>query len=381
MRIAVVANSAWYLSNFRLNLMRALRDRDCDVLAIGAADGHQRLFAEHGIDFAPFPASASGTNALREALAVWRLARTLRRARVDLVFSYTPKGNIYSALAARMAGARYVPNVSGLGRAFISPAWYTPVVGRLYKATFRRAVQVFFQNPDDRQQFIDQGLVSASQAHSLPGSGVDLVRFTAHPLPAGVETTPTFLMVARVLWDKGIGEYVEAARIVRRAHPGARFRLLGFVGADNPSAVPEGVLRSWVDEGVIDYLGSASDVRPHLAAAHCVVLPSYREGTPRTLLEAAATARPVITTDVPGCREALVPNVTGFLCRVRDGADLSRAMLRFIELDSGSREAMGHAGRHFMESRFSEQTVIDRYLEVVSRMLAAKEPASAQRAG
>ncbi len=372
MRVAVVANSAWYLFNFRLNLMRALRAHGCEVLAIGTADGYEHVFAEHGIAFAPFPASASGTNAIREIRAIGRLARTLRDARIELVFSYTPKGNIYSALAGRRAGARCVPNVSGLGRTFIAPSWYTPVVRHLYASAFRRVVQVFFQNPDDLKQFVDQRLVAPSLAQVLPGSGVDLKRFEPEPLPDGFKTAPIFLMVARVLWDKGVREYVEAARIVRRSHPGARFQLLGVLGADNPSAVPEATMRSWVEEGVIEYLGSSRDVRPHLAAAHCIVLPSYREGTPRTLLEGASMGRPVIATDVPGCRETLQPEITGFLCRVRDAADLARTMARLADLPRDRVMAMGDAGRRLMELKFNEQGVIERYLDVVDRVRSAK---------
>lgn len=372
MRVAVVANTAWYLSNFRLNLMRALRAQGCEVLAIGARDGNEHAFAQDGIGFAPFTASPSGTNVLHELWAVVNLARTLREARVDLVFSYTPKGNIYGALASRFATASCVPNVSGLGRAFIAPSWYTPIVRRLYVTAFRHCLQVFFQNPDDRQQFIDQRLVPPAITQTLPGSGVDLRRFEPQPLPGGFESTPTFLMVARVLWDKGVGEYVDAARIVRRSHPGARFQLLGVVGADNPSAICKETLRAWVEEGVIEYLGATPDVRPHLAAAHCIVLPSYREGTPRTLLEGAAMGRPVITTDVPGCRETLQPDVTGFMCRMRDADDLSRAMRKLVSMTRGELEAMGQAGRDFMEHKFDEQIVIDRYLEVVEHAQRSK---------
>ena len=172
---------------------------------------------------------------------------------------------------------------------------------------------------------------------------------------------PVFLLIARLLWDKGVGEYAEAARMVRRAHPRARFQLAGMLDVENPTAIGRADVDAWVGEGLIEYLGALDDVRPAIAAADCVVLPSYREGTPRTLLEAAAMARPVIATDVPGCREVVREGETGFLCRVRDAADLARRMQEFIAMPESARTAMGKAGRRLAEARFDERLVIKQY--------------------
>ncbi len=368
MRIAVVSNTAWYLFNFRLNLMLALQNAGHEVIAVAPPDSYATRLNAAGLKYIPVPISGGGINPLIELSTITRLFHVFRHQRIDLVLSYTPKGNIYSALAGILSGRDFVPNVSGLGRAFIKQSLITRIVRLLYRFTFHRARHVFFQNYDDLAFFISEGFVTADKAERLPGSGVDLVHFSeaAVPVAVGIATDfPVFLMVARVMWDKGIGEYVEAARRVRLQYPAVRFQLLGSVDIDNPAAVPHATFKQWLAEGVIDYLGTTDDVRLHLRNADCVVLPSYREGVPRTLLEAAAMSRPVITTDTTGCRDAVVDGETGFLCKVRDADDLAETMLRFIALPQTERKAMGVRGRNFVEQEFDERIVIDRYLELV----------------
>lgn len=370
LRIAVVSNTAWYLFNFRLNLIHALSAAGHTIIAVAPPDAYADRIRAAGIAFEQVPISGGGTNPLQELHSVMRLRALFKRERVDLVLSYTPKGNLYSALACMVLGVPFLPNVSGLGRAFIRRSPVTWVAQALYRLTFRRAQRVFFQNPDDMAVFVGAGLVRPEHAERLPGSGVDLVRFTSAVLPVNPADAPAFLLVARMLWDKGVGEYVTAAREVRRAYPRATFRLLGFMASDNPSAISWEQVNSWVLEGVVTYLGPTDDVRPYFADADCVVLPSYREGVPRVLLEAAAMARPVITTDAPGCREALIDGETGYLCRTADAQDLQAKILRFVALSPADRLEMGRQGRAFVERNFDEHAVLDRYLKVVAVIAA-----------
>lgn len=367
MRIAVVSNTTWYLSNFRLNLMRTLRDAGHTVVAVAPFDPYAEKIRAAGFAYAPVPISGGGTNPLVELLSVFRLWRLLRRHKIDLVLSYTPKGNVYSALAAIVLRVPFVPNISGLGRAFIKQSVVTRIVRLLYRLTLAHANRVFFQNDDDLRAFVDLGLVSPSHAARLPGSGVDLARFQVAEATQHPADSPVFLLVARLLWDKGVGEYVEAARRVRQVYPQAHFQLLGFLDVDNPSAISREQIDAWVGQGLIDYLGHTDDVRPWLAQADCVVLPSfYREGVPRTLLEAAASGRPVVTTDAPGCRDTLIDGETGFLCRPRDAADLADSLLRFLALTPPQRVRMGLCGRAFVEKHFDERLVLARYLDLVA---------------
>ncbi len=370
MRIAVVSNTCWYLFNFRLNLIHALQAAGHTVVAVAPDDAYAQRIRDAGILFEAVPISGGGTHPGRELQSVLRLGAVFRRHRVGLVLSYTPKGNLYSALACIVLRIAFVPNVSGLGRAFIRKSLVTWVAQILYRLTFGRAHQVFFQNLDDMGVFVSGGLVHAANAERLPGSGVDLTRFMPTPPVVRAADAPVFLLVARMLWDKGIGEYVEAARSVRAQYPGACFQLLGFLDVDNPSAISRQQMDLWLAEGVVVYLGRTDDVRAFLAQVDCVVLPSYREGVPRTLLEAAATACPVITTDVPGCRDTVMDGKTGFLCRPADAQDLADKLLRFIALPPGQRLAMGQRGREFVEQNFDERLVLQRYLALVQQVAA-----------
>jgi len=248
------------------------------------------------------------------------------------------------------------------------------MVRGLYRLALGRSAKVFFQNNDDCQMFITGGLVRAEVADLLPGSGVDLSRFSVVPLgtACGAERTFRFLLIARMLWDKGVGEFAEAAKLIRDRWPQAECCLLGFMDVKNPGAISRAQMDSLVATGVI-YLGVSDDVRLQLAAADCVVLPSYyREGTPRTLLEAAAMGRPIITTDAVGCREVVDDGVNGFLCKPRDAVDLAATMELMLSLTYSQRAEMGLRGRAKMEAEFDEQIVIDNYLAAIEKILARR---------
>lgn len=371
MKIAVVANTSWYLYNFRRNLMHALKAAGHEVVAVAPEDDYSPRLQNEGVPFRSIPLDGASTQPLRELRSVRSLARVLREEAPQVVLSYTPKGNLYVALALLGTDIRQIANVSGLGRAFVEQTWLTRLVRILYRFAFGRAAWIFFQNEDDRQVFLAQGLVPREKAERIPGSGVDLSRFTVDASPGNdSKSGATFLLIARMLWDKGVGEFVSAARTVRALDPSARFQLLGFLDVVNPSAIPKATVDGWVHEGVVEYLGPTDDIRPHVAAADCVVLPSfYREGVPRSLLEAAAMGRPLITTDATGCRDTVDHGQTGYLCRPRDATDLAEKIMAFLRLPLETRQTMGAQGRAKMEREFDEQFVIKRYIEVVDQVL------------
>lgn len=240
-----------------------------------------------GCRFFPLLMDNKGTHLGRDLLLMWRFFLILRRERPSIYLGCTIKPNIYGSLAAHLLGIPIVNNVAGLGSVFVRGGWLAWFVRQLYRLALARSIRVFFQNEDDRQMFVSAGLVRPEQAARLPGSGVDLKRFNTLDLPVGESVR--FLLVVRMLWEKGVGEFVDAARILKARFPQAEFCLLGFLDMKNPDAMSRDQMSKWVAEGVIHYLGETDDVPSVMATAHCVVLPSfYREGVPRALLEAAA---------------------------------------------------------------------------------------------
>jgi glycosyltransferase involved in cell wall biosynthesis len=369
-KIVATVNAAWNLVNFRMGVLRALVARGDEVVAVAPEDAASRAtLAEAGIRLVALPMDSAGVSPARDLALLANFRRVLGRERPAAMLGYTIKPNVYGSIAARSLGIPTLNNISGLGTGFMRAGLLNRVVRGLYRVGLARANTVFFQNGDDLAQFESLGLVRPHQAVLLPGSGIDLDRFA--PAPPGDPVRPLrFLLVARMLWDKGVGEYVDAARMVRRDHPHVRFGLLGGIGAENRTAIPAATVAGWVREGVIDHYPAVADVRGPMADADVIVLPSYREGTSRVLLEASALARPTITTDVPGCRDVIEDGVGGMLVRVKDAGSLADAMRRMIALAPAERHAMGQAARARVERDYAEQRVIDIYLDRIAAATA-----------
>jgi glycosyltransferase involved in cell wall biosynthesis len=357
-------NASWNVLNFRRGLVDAWREAGWRVVAMTPADAYAPRLAEIGVEHVPIEIDSAGLSPVRDLKLLADYRRRLRQLRPDAFLGFTAKPNIYGSLAAHSLGIPVINNISGLGTAFMKDGPLRWIVERLYRLALRRSATVFFQNQEDRQLFLDRRLVRPGQTRLLPGSGVDLARFAPR-----LEDRPpgpfTFLLAGRLLWQKGVGEYVEAARSVRREAPETRFQLLGFLEAANVSAVGPADVETWQGEGLIEYLGETDDVRPHVHAADCLVLPSYREGLPRSLLEGAALAKPLIATDVPGCRHLVEHEVNGLLCEVRDAGSLADAMLAMLRLEPAVRAAMGAAGRRRIEQEYGEERVIEAYRQAL----------------
>jgi len=308
--------------------------------------------------------NSSGASVAEDLRLLLRYLAVFREHEPFAYLGFTIKPNIYGSLAARAVGAKVINNVSGLGTVFIKRSLLTRLVTGLYRFSMRRSSTIFFLNRDDLELFVGSGIARREQASLLEGTGIDLAYF--QPRPGAREPGPfRFLLVGRLLWDKGVAEYVEAARIVRRSDPEVRFQILGPLGVNNRTAVPSSYLERWRAETVIDYLGASDDVRTAMEQADCIVLPSYREGLPRTLLEGSAMGKPLIATDVPGCRDVLVDGETGLLCAERSADSLAAAMLKMLEMPAAERLRMGELGRRKVEQEFCETRVIAKYLEAL----------------
>jgi glycosyltransferase involved in cell wall biosynthesis len=362
-RVILAANSSWNIVNFRAGLILALKREGYDPIVVAPLDpAPEERMAALEVERVVVAIDRSGLNPFADLKLLRQYQRILKRLRPAAFLGFTIKPNIYGCIAARGLGVPAVANISGLGTVFIKRGALLALVTRLYRFALARAAVVFFQNPDDRALFIERRIVRPEQARLLPGSGVDLDRFTPVPQPEG---PPVFLLIARLLGDKGVREFAAAAWSLRSDFPDARFQLLGPLDHGNRTAIASADLESWVAAGVVEYLGETDDVRPFVAAASAVVLPSYREGLPRTLLEAAAIARPLVATDVPGCREVVEDGVNGFLCEAGNSESLANAMKRLANLSADERSAMGQAGRRLVQERFSETVVIRAYLDAL----------------
>ena len=364
--VVISINASWNVVNFRRGLIEAFRREGWRVVALAPTDEYSPRLAALGVEHVPIEIDSQGLSPVRDFGLLLRYYRLLRRIRPDVYLGYTAKPNVYGSIAAQALGIRVINNISGLGSAFLGGGLLRRGVALLYRLALRRSAVVFFQNPEDRDLFLDLGLVRAEQARLVPGSGIDLDRFRPGERPAPPNGEFVFLLLGRLLWQKGVREYVEAARLVRRESGNVRFRLLGFLDTPNRSAVPREQVAAWEEEGVVEYLGDTDDVRAAILAADCVVLPSYREGLPRTLLEGAAMARPLIATDVPGCRHVVEHQANGLLCRVGDARSLADAMLEMLRLDDAQRAKMGAAGRTRVEREFSEARIVRAYLEAIA---------------
>jgi len=379
MRILLVASFGPSLINFRGALLTTLVLNGHQVwaaapLSLEATDLKHQL-AAMGVRYLPIPLARGGLNPFGDIATLQSLYCLLGQIHPDLVFAYTIKPVIYVGLAIRLhlllhrgLATRFVPLITGLGYAFTSGGgggkarWLLrALLQRLYFAALRSADVLVFQNPDDQAAFHAMGLVPpTAKTLRVWGSGVDLEAFTPHELP----NAPIFLMLSRLLIDKGIREYVEAARSVRTKYPLAVFRLAGMLDS-NPAAIGQPELQSWITAGDIEYLGDLSSVQTALQECRIYVLPSYREGTPRSVLEAMATGRPILTTDAPGCRETVIDGVNGFLVPPRNSEALANAMLRLIEQPESETHRMAQASLNLARERFDVHKVNAQLLEAM----------------
>ena len=370
-RLLFVFNDAGFFLSHRLPVARAARQAGFDVHVATPPSAAAERIAANGFGWHAIPLSRRSTRPLRELGTIRALMALYRQLAPDLIEHATIKPVLYGGLAARLTRRPAVVTwMTGLGYAFITSGRAASLgrrlLGRWYRWVLRRpGVRVIFENPDDRQIFLERGWVEPSGAHLIKGAGVDPAQFTPAPEPGGV---PVVALPCRMLRDKGVGEFVAAARAVAEGGRAVRFALIGALDPGNPAAVSESVLRNWVDAGAVEWWGPRDDMPAVLRGATLVCLPSYREGLPKVLVEAAACGRAIVTTDVPGCREVVRDGVNGLLVPVRDAAALAKAIGELLD-DPARRHAMGAAGRVLMEREFSEEQVVSATLEIYREVL------------
>jgi glycosyltransferase involved in cell wall biosynthesis len=365
-RVLLCANTLWYLGNFRGETIAALRQAGFEVHCAGQGDDDVAGLEAKGAIVHVTPRMPSRISPLADVRYLLWLRSLVRTLRPRVVFSFTPKPNLYCGIVTRETGTTFVPNVSGLGRIFERESLLSKGAEAAYRFAFSGARQVVFQNRESLDHFVTRNLVPPAKARHLMGSGVDLARFAAQPM---AKPEPlVFLFSGRLLPGKGIGEYIAAATAIAASPPPGRtvrFLLAGFTDATLGATISRSDLERMLQGSPVEYLGPIGDVRDTLAACHCFVLPSYYgEGVPRSVIEAAAVGRPAITTDHPGCRDTVIDGENGFLVPVRDSKALEAAMRQVAALSDTELAAMGERSRALAEERFDVAGNLAAYLEL-----------------
>ena len=337
------------------------------VAVITQFDGYEKELKNYGCDVYNLFISRKGINPILDIITSFHIFFYLFVLKPSVCLTFTIKPVIYTSFVVRFLGIKNIAMITGLGTGFIKGGWLTLLVKKLYRFAFTKVSYVFFQNPSDQQLFWDHNLVDPFKCKLSPGSGIDLQKYVFSKM-SNDSNTFIFLLIARLVWDKGIKEYLEAARQLHEEFPEVQFRVIGPSGVQNRTAIPNSEIEKWRSENVIDYLGEVDDVRKYIKNSSCVVLPSYREGTSRVLLEASALARPCIATNVPGCREVVLDEKSGFLCKVKSSHDLYLKMKKMYLLDQGKREEMGLVGRKHVETKFNHELVCQIYLDALSKL-------------
>jgi glycosyltransferase involved in cell wall biosynthesis len=371
-RLVITVNQDWFFLSHRLPIARAARDAGAHVLVVAGDSGKGTAIRAEGFEFIALPIARRGLNPIQDLRTLWFLKRTYQRLRPKLVHHVTIKPVLYGSIAARLVGGIAVVNaVSGLGYAFMSRDRRARAIRPFVRALYRIALgrpnsRTIFQNPDDLSDVVKMGAVQPRHAVLIRGAGVDCARFRPAPEPSGL---PIVLLASRMLWDKGVKEFVEAAGIIRGHDKTARFVLVGAPDVGNPSAIPVEQLEAWTREGVVEWWGQRDDMPEVLAQASVVALPTlYGEGVPKVLLEAAASGRPIVATDVRGCREIVRPGVNGLLVAPRNSMSLADA-LRDLLSSPELRMRLGRAGREIALAEFAEEGVVERTLGVYRELL------------
>ncbi len=364
MKVAIVLNTSWNIYNFRMNFVKALLQQGHEVHTIAPADDYTHHLVNIGCVHHNVTMDSRGANVIKDMALIAELGAIYYRVKPDIILHFTIKPNVYGTLAAAALGIPSINNVCGLGTVFLKKGLVSMVAKLLYKISFRFPKKVFFQNPEDMQLFIEEKLVSPERAEILPGSGIDAAAFT--PAPFKRNKIFTFLLVSRLILEKGIVEYVEAIKLLKAEGINARFQLLGAKDPEHKRGIPLNVVDNWIEEGLVEYLGKTDHVQHYINQADCVVLPSYREGSPRSLMEAACLSKPIITTNVPGCRQVVKDGLNGLLCESQNAEDLAIKMLAMTETEDAMLQTMGARGRKKMELEFSDTIVLKKYIAAMN---------------
>jgi glycosyltransferase involved in cell wall biosynthesis len=368
-KILFFATEDWFICSHWLPIIDAANEMGLDVVVVTRVNKHLEMIEQHGVKVIPFEISRRGSSFLSEIDTVMRLIKIYRKERPDIAHHIALKPMLYGSLAAHLTHVKHTVNwVAGMGWLFISNSWRAKLMQALVKKVLSmllRGTDVIVENKDDQEIIANLG-VSKPYLHLIHGAGVDTSQYLHLPEPNNI---PLVILPARMLWDKGVGEFVDAAIMLKKRGVVARFVLVGEPDHENPASVSNNQLEKWQNDGVVEWWGRREDMPRVLAQAHIVCLPSYREGLPKSLLEAASCGRPIVTTDVPGCREVVRDGHNGILVQVRNSLALADALEKLLT-EPELRLQMGLRGRERVMREFSQEIIVRRVLAIYRKVLS-----------
>ena len=368
MKLIFSSNISWSIYNFRNPLLKSFQDDGHLIHTVASKDRYSDKLVEQGFHFHHININNNKTNPFEDLNLVYQYYKIYKKINPDVICHNAIKPNIYGTIAAGILGIPTVNNISGLGTLFIKKSFSTMVAKLLYRISQHFATVVFFQNNDDLKLFVENKLINIEKCKVIPGSGVDTEKLKPNSI-INSSSRLRFLFVGRLLYDKGILEYVNAIKNLKVQFPDVSFDVLGPLYEKNVTAVQRDTLNNWVENGIINYLGETDNVETFMRNADCIVLPSYREGLSKVLIEASSMGLPIITTNVPGCKDVVIDEETGFLCKVRDSKDLALKIEKMILLSNSERRTMGEKARIRAIECFDQTIIINIYKDIINSIM------------
>ena len=373
MKILFSSNISWSIYHFRKGLLQSLQDDGHQIVAVAQKDKYSEKLINLGFEYYPLNINNNSKNPLKDLWLIYKYIKTYRKIKPDIILHNAIKPNIYGTIAAGFLGIPTINNISGLGTLFIKKSLSTYIAKFLYKFSQKFATTVFFQNEYDRDLFLKEKLVKKQKTKIIPGSGVNTEKFHQRLNTNENNQSFEFLFIARLIKDKGLMEYLEAAKILKEKYnEKVTFSILGPFYQANETAFKPEELQKWIDKGIINYLGETDNVAKEIAHTDSVVLPSYREGLSKVLIEASAMEKPIVTTDVPGCKDVVIDNYNGFLCQAKNSNDLADKMEKMFLLPKSQLQQMGKNARKRALETFDEKIIIEIYKEEIYKVLNIK---------
>lgn len=367
-KILFVGNTSWGMYNFRLDLMRTLKKKGYEIIILSPEDEYSEKLKKE-FHYENYYLNNKSLNPFKDIRTILNLYYKYKKLKPDFIFQYTIKPNIYGSFVAKINKIKSISVITGLGTSFIKNNRLSKFINFLYRISLKNNESIWFLNNEDREFFVSKNIVKKEKTFILNGEGIDSEKFCPSDNGNNEKNKFIFLLIARLIWDKGIKEYVDSAKIIKNKHDNVEFDIVGNYYFNNPNAITKSQIEEWENSGIIKYLGYYDDIREIISNSNCIVLPSYREGLSRVLLEAASMGKPIIATNVPGCKEIVINNYNGYLVKVKNYIDLSENMEKILNLSEEEIKIMGENSRDIVIKKFDQKIINQEYISFLEKII------------